>query len=279
MRLTQNRKMRMTLTPRTERLRKAALAIVGSTDDLERYHDLAYKLGALHHLPARWLRACLVNGLSTTPALEYAREFSKGSDWILVLSGDTGTGKSVAACWWATNVGAGWISAQELADSRVRYDLEIHRPALVIDDLGEENLTQAALAKISAAINERYQHRHKTVITTNLTAPTFAVRYQRRIADRIDDGGGFMHIPGGSMRGTIEVDTSAYARAADRAQAIGTLQHSIDGDAVLDAITALELDLVAVDARAATIDAEEHERSERIATLVGRIGGRAHGQN
>lgn len=140
---------------------------------------------------------------------------------ILVLAGNVGTGKSMAAAWWllaphlpGTPIEKGprgrlpslWVSAARLARWERYDDTEMQRllcaPRLVIDDLGTE-FTDAkgnSDAIIDEVVNDRLSNKRPLVITTNLTADVFRKRYGERIADRIREHGEFLAFIGENFR-------------------------------------------------------------------------------
>lgn len=139
---------------------------------------------------------------------------------ITVLSGGMGSGKTTAASsWlyrWANNID-NWYEGKIrgfslfLTCARLarwnRYDEnEMRRlfrcTRLVIDDLGVEFLDERGsfMALLDELINERYNRKSPTVITTNLDPATFKARYGERVADRIRECGKFVSISAASMR-------------------------------------------------------------------------------
>lgn len=103
----------------------------------------------------------------------------------LVLAGDPGTGKTVAAAW-----GAAWGSGRVVkALDLVRAGLYPEDPGfwprlqgerlLVIDDLGTEPLDAKGfgLSAICDLVDRRYDAARKTIITTNKSLAEFKERY------------------------------------------------------------------------------------------------------
>lgn len=89
-----------------------------------------------------------------------------------------------------------------------RYRDEDMRPLeqcsmLALDDLGMEYADEKGsfLATLDGLINRRYRDSLRTVITTNLTAKHFRLRYGERIADRIRECGAYIELAGASLRG------------------------------------------------------------------------------
>lgn len=169
--------------------------------------------------------------LVVTAALTAAMAHDTG---CLLLLGDPGTGKSLAAARWLlapscslarwqcviTSKAGGrwefcgygrgaarWRTAKSL--SRVQqYDQDaidalINPGRLVIDDLGTEYLDKGGflLSLIDEIISERHRRDLPTVMTTNNTAGEFAQRYGGRVVDRIRGSGSIVICDGKSMRG------------------------------------------------------------------------------
>lgn len=126
---------------------------------------------------------------------------------LVCLSGNPGSGKTVAASNWIATAGRGlFVKAARLARWE-RYDnnemnLLLRASRLVIDDLGTEFQDSKGnfMAILDEVIDVRYDHSRPTVITTNLDAEAFKARYGERIADRIRETGKFVSLDGASMR-------------------------------------------------------------------------------
>jgi len=185
----------------------------------------------MNKIPERY-RLELARPLKATEALEAVR--ARFGD-VLVLMGGIGTGKTLAACWWAAKAmheGAGFMTAAELA-RWPRYEMAamdrlLGAAALVVDDLGTEYMDDKGnfLAVFDEFVNTRCANMRKTVITTNLTPKTFRERYGARITDRIVECGRFVSVAGDSMRGpgnqigaeTVRDEEQAAAVAARAAE-------------------------------------------------------------
>ena len=145
-----------------------------------------------------------------TPAL---REIWEPAD-LLVLAGNPGVGKSVAACVWlirssSTESYTGswrWIQAGSIARG-FAYDedafgliTQVH--ALVIDDLGIEYLDQKDryLSTLEEILSARFANRRPTLLTTNLTPEKFKERYGERLVSRINEDGAFVVCGGEDLR-------------------------------------------------------------------------------
>lgn len=134
-----------------------------------------------------------------------------GSEWCLVLSGETGCGKSLAGAWAIAQAGGLWLKARAL--ERVRFDLDeaIAAPLLVLDEVGGERLTRSRLAvdRVAELLEERHQARRRTILTTNLRRrrhhadddPQFVERYGARVDSRLRDRAVYAVLTDQDLRG------------------------------------------------------------------------------
>lgn len=157
-----------------------------------------------------------IGELMRTTALRVARawrhggtvgslEFS-GTDWLIVFSGSTGVGKSLAAGWIVRETPRRglWISADDVG--RVRggkgdelFDRAVDAPLLVLDEAGIEHAgaTDYAKIRIGTLLLKRSQHRRDTVVTTNGAKTAFLARYggeDGRLAARMS-GAPYIELP------------------------------------------------------------------------------------
>lgn len=143
-----------------------------------------------------------------TSAIRAVESFLGSEDWCLVLAGGKGTGKTVAGTYALKGVRQGaFIRASDLRDMspvepRAVAELEhLYRvPALVIDDLGAERMTEFWADRAEKLIDRRYAKRRRTVITTNLNPAQLEKQYGPRMVDRLRQGGRFEVLSGESMR-------------------------------------------------------------------------------
>lgn len=147
--------------------------------------------------PARIVDDVRADRLTTTPALAHARAFRVspvGDQHILVLLGGTGTGKTTAAAWLASEVGGsrpGLVRSSAL-ERAGRYDHELaewvsSRTLLVVDDLGVEyqDSKGAFRSVLDELIDVAYGARRRLVVTSNLDAAGVADRVGDRIWSRL----------------------------------------------------------------------------------------------
>lgn len=136
------------------------------------------------------------------------KSFADGR-YFVVLSGDTGTGKTLAATLLSVIRGARCITAPAML-ALSRFDGSFSEicnvPALVVDDLGTEYMDGKgeAASRWDELVNVRYtmarSRRFPTVLTCNLTVEEFRNRYGVRVTDRLHQVGRFWNIGGKSMR-------------------------------------------------------------------------------
>ena len=153
------------------------------------------------HQPAR---------LEIAPRLEIV---FTGQERMMVLSGVTGCGKSLAACYPIATTGGLFVSAPEfrLLDTDQTDDGELVSellrrartiPFLVIDDLGTEHdgATGWATGRIADLLCARHEQCLSTILTTNLQRrgvdgeEGVAERYGARVDRRLNDSGRFFGI-------------------------------------------------------------------------------------
>lgn len=143
-------------------------------------------------------RELLLRGaLDATPAMRATRDWLRQPDKpILILSGATGVGKSVAAAWFVTERDALWFRAEALARlfsasfGQQYEDQDRVRGcgSLVIDDVGCEFDSERMLLTLLELFESRKSGATLTVITTNLTREQFGERYRnKRLDSRMEE--------------------------------------------------------------------------------------------
>jgi DNA replication protein DnaC len=156
--------------------------------------------------------------LRETPAIAHARRFlalDRRDKWALVLGGDKGQGKSVAAAWWLSQVARDvklspaafrrWWSVndlQRLGNWAPELEQLWSVQTLVIDDLGAEFSDAKGnwASMLYGLVEKRSANYLRTLITTNLGGPDMRARYDERIVDRLASGALFAGVTGKSMR-------------------------------------------------------------------------------
>lgn len=145
------------------------------------------------------------------PALGEAARWDRDPVWSLLLIGNVGTGKSVAAGWLAQQAiqrGASvvWLRAPEVGtaaafgEQATSLKERARRTSLlVIDDLGAEVDGAYFRCWLEDVLGFRHAHEQRTVLTTNLDRQTLGDRLGQRLLDRLREGATFsMNSP--SMR-------------------------------------------------------------------------------
>lgn len=188
------------------------------------------ELAESYGVPRIFVDRIVAGDLTETAALAAVR--SPSVPQILVMAGDIGVGKSLAAAWWllapclpgvplrlrhraepqpvdpwrrATSAPLCLTSARlarwERYDDKAIAKL-LNAERLVVDDLGTEfaDAKGSTVATFDEVINHRWSNRRPTVLTTNHTAASFKAQYGERIADRIREDGGFLALAGASLR-------------------------------------------------------------------------------
>lgn len=164
---------------------------------------------------------------ASTPALEAVREWLKTDATWLLLAGDVGTGKSVAA----SHALAVELALTEFQEGRV----DIAKPSrvqgtgafrrasavvrmsvfdegarelallksvatLVVDDLGTEHATSWGQSLIHEIFDTRHDDKLRTIITTNIKRDQLKAALGDRLSDRIAQDGKVVCLEGKSMR-------------------------------------------------------------------------------
>lgn len=177
------------------------------------------KLKCLNVVPR--VQARVKEGLERTEALDIVDSFDASKSlWCCLILGSVGCGKSTAAGFHAVRCASGEIGRRNQLDvmwlrvveaSRLsgfgevaeeRFSIMRRTKLLVLDDLGTEMMTPTWQQALDDALDYRYQHSLRTLITSNLDAKGFKDRYGERLADRIREDGMVRSISAKSMRKT-----------------------------------------------------------------------------
>lgn len=146
-----------------------------------------------------------------TPAVFAARQWlATGRTWLL-LAGDVGTGKSVAAVWAALEVArqGGTVAFRRAAEvARLSgFDAGADELAhlkrvtiLVLDDLGTECTTEWGQSILHELLDARHDDRRRTVVTSNLKRADARARLGDRLSDRVQQDGRVVWLEGSSHR-------------------------------------------------------------------------------
>lgn len=146
---------------------------------------------------------------SDSEASRAVGRFMSSDATFLVLAGQVGCGKTVAACSALDQRGGLFVKAAGV--TRARFDDSawakvLSARVLVVDDLGTESLDQGGWA--AGALAELFDHRYdwqaKTVLTTNLDTEPFRARYCEadggRFLSRLREAGIFEVVAQESLR-------------------------------------------------------------------------------
>lgn len=151
----------------------------------------------------------LVMPLRQTDPLTYVQA-QPPSRPLLVLSGGTGCGKTLAACWPLLESRGRVVLAADMAMMRPNtwwrdrdrvLDLE-RIGLLIIDDLGVEPASLRAdfAQMLDKLLSKRAGNRLRTIITTNDNSDRFEMLYGGRVWSRIAESGQFFEINAPDLR-------------------------------------------------------------------------------
>jgi len=148
--------------------------------------------------------------LEPSTALDHLRDFRPRDRPIRILSGSTGTGKTIAAVWWLAEHGGSrpvFVRASDY-ELRSRYDEAWESrwrsaTGLVIDDLGGEYADRGGsfLSDFERLIDHFTENYAGLVVTTNSTAKELNARYGARIWSRLKGAARFRPINEEDRRG------------------------------------------------------------------------------
>lgn len=127
-----------------------------------------------------------------------------GGAWCLVLAGNIGIGKTVAAASaLADSPGGLFVSAPQFEAVEYPIGPAIGAGLLVLDDAGCERAGAAnwATDRITRILCDRYAANRLTIVTANLSRKAFVARYGERVGDRLNEGGVYVGLAGRSCRG------------------------------------------------------------------------------
>lgn len=190
--------------------RRGAEMPTPTLEELRPVERVARDVVAARGVPEKHLQAVYDHEPLPCDAFTAVRAFVSGSSTMLVLSGGVGVRKTGSSCWALTQRAGTFVKADELlrvAASKDADDVMLYKrcrgtPFLVVDDLGGEYVDDKgwAVKVLNSVLDFRYEHKLKTIITTNLDAQTFKATYQERIADRLRESGRFVSLGGVSVR-------------------------------------------------------------------------------
>lgn len=155
-----------------------------------------WKDWGIPELERRLLRDDLLGAspLDGRPALAEMRALLSAGKVLVVLSGRTRIGKTVAATWALSRRGGRYVRACDLT----RIDCEmaplLRANTLVVDQVGFEPIgkTEWALGQFLDVIDSRYASERLTILCANLTRVDLEKRYGKAFSGRLREGGRFV---------------------------------------------------------------------------------------
>lgn len=143
-------------------------------------------------LDERGMSAILTDQARDTKALRMVRAWVASSRPALVLLGDPGRGKTVAAAWALARVAGRYVTEQQLCEmrkgewrTRKSYETHLCTELLVIDELGRERDADLALQVMLDVIDARQRLPRRTLLLGNAEKELLIERYDRASLDRL----------------------------------------------------------------------------------------------
>lgn len=166
---------------------------------------------AARGVPERHLEAVYDAEPIACDALTAVQNWLASDRTILCLSGGVGLRKTGSACWALSQRAGRYVKASRLPalatsvldDERAAYSLLFRCQVLVLDDLGREYTDDKGFfAKIfNELLDERYERKLKTILTTNLTWAEFKTTYGVRATSRMKESSRWVSLGGEDVRG------------------------------------------------------------------------------
>lgn len=160
-------------------------------------------------LKRRRERVTLDNGAEVRKGGERvsAAVYLTGSEAIVVLAGNQGRGKTLAACYAVARLGGMYTRApQWTRRNGVDIDEAIRAPVLVVDQLGREHFGDSdwSRSQFEDAVDARYQAERLTFLVGNLQYEAFCQRLKgTTVVDRVHGDGVFVELGGDSIRADL----------------------------------------------------------------------------
>lgn len=147
------------------------------------------------HMPSDAFDALVSNQLNKTAALSFVKKWLQADKRppICVLTGGTGSGKTIAAGWGVCRCpGAEYVHARDLASRYIPYShdeargiapLDLSAPLLVLDDVGTERWSRDGKCPADDRFSEAFamiletRQSLDTIIITNKTQSDFLAAY------------------------------------------------------------------------------------------------------
>ena len=160
-------------------------------------------------------REAALGELETNSALGQVRSWAQSGQTMLVIGGDHGIGKSVAAAWWMAQTVRDvtptpktqrrwwWPMALVRKGAYSESIEQLHQvSSLVIDDASAEFSDEKGFfaSIFTELINARYEAQLPTLLTANGNPAVFRSRYGERFFDRLCEVGSWVSVIGKSYR-------------------------------------------------------------------------------
>lgn len=129
--------------------------------------------------------------------------FLTGAEVLLVLAGNPGRGKTMAACYAIGLRGGEYTVAGQWARPGLSLESLKTTPVLVVDQLGREHAGERSdfmRAQLEEVLDARYAGKRLSICVGNIDYAQFCTRYERVIVDRLAGDGVFALLSGPSMR-------------------------------------------------------------------------------
>jgi hypothetical protein len=118
----------------------------------------------------------------------------KGNEALVVLGGQCGAGKTLAASWGLSRTGGKYITACDLSGIDIDLGGLLAARTLVIDQLGTESSSESGwwMSRFLNVVDRRYAANRLTVLIGNLYRKDFDNDYGPPFARRLRDNGVFV---------------------------------------------------------------------------------------
>lgn len=173
----------------------------------ETREELIALSGVRDVLSRKGAEAVIADRCRPTRAVDLVRQWLASKVPALVLFGDIGVGKTVAAAWALSRVPGHYVVANALTrmmrsdygNPTAEYVRLMRCELLVVDELGIEEHREHAAAMLYDVVNGR-QGKRRTLIMGNLDRDAFEKRYDARTISRLHEVGVIRSVKGADLR-------------------------------------------------------------------------------